>query len=182
MDARTQSWIDQQDALLVEKVRSHGWSIEYVIGDACACSEEPCSCPDLPDCSNPDCDCVEIEGPAFAYTIGLFGFRHPELLVFGLPPSTTARVLNTIGDRIRDGESLVPGHMVRIEAWDRRIVPETVPNPGEILVGANRYYDRPPEASVPALQLTYEDAAGRFPWDDGWASPHLQPRPGDFSA
>jgi hypothetical protein len=125
---------------------------------------------------------VEVAGPAFAYTIGLFGLRHPELLVFGLPTSTTAHVLNSVGDRIAAGDSLVPGQMIELEGWDRRIVAEAVPNPGDILLGANRYYDRPSHASVPALQLTYQDAAGRFPWDEGWASPHLQPRPGDFAA
>jgi hypothetical protein len=182
MDARTQAWVDQQDAHVVDKVRSHGWSIEYVIGDACACAEDPCTCPELPACSNPSCDCVDVEGPAFAYTVGLFGLRHPELLIFGLAPSTTAGVLNAVGEGVRDGDSLIPGQMIEVEGWDRRIVPETVPNPGEILLGANRFYDRPAHASVPALQLTYEDAAGRFPWDEGWASDHLQPRPGTFEA
>ena len=42
---------------------------------------------------------------------------------------------------------------------------------------------RPSEVSVPVLQLTYDDKAGRFPWDVGYANaPELQPRPGTFQA
>ena len=182
MDARTQAWLDQQDARLVDTVRRRRWSIEYVIGDCCDCTQAGCTCPETPTCSNPACDCVAVDGPAFAYTIGLFGLRHPELLVFGLSPSRTSQVVNTIGDRIAAGDSLVPGRLVRVEGWDRSIVPEPVPNPGRILLGANRYYDRPRHAPVPALQLTWADAEGRFPWDEGWASAHLQPRPGAFEA
>jgi Domain of unknown function (DUF4262) len=37
------------------------------------------------------------------------------------------------------------------------------------VLGANRFYQRPAEFSVPAYQLTWADAAGRFPWDTGWA-------------
>ena len=40
-----------------------------------------------------------------------------------------------------------------------------MPNPGEIVLGANRHYDRPPFMSVPVLQLSYDDRSGRFPWE-----------------
>ena len=62
------------------------------------------------------------------------------------------------------------------------MVPEVLPNPGEILFTANRFYQRPEEASVPALQLSYDDKAGRFPWEEGYAAPEMQPRPGTWSA
>jgi hypothetical protein len=35
---------------------------------------------------------------------------------------------------------------------------------------------------VAAFQLSYDDEEGRFPWDDGYATPELQPRPGTFTA
>ncbi len=72
--------------------------------------------------------------------------------------------------------------VVEFEDWPHRVVPETVPNPGEIVFGANSFYDRPPAASVPVLQLTYDDTGGRFPWDEGHLPPDLQPRPGSFQA
>lgn len=123
-----------------------------------------------------------IEQPPFAYTIGLFGLGHPELLVFGLPPETAAAVLNDLGERILAGESLLPGQTVESDQWVHRIVPEPVPNPGEIVLGANRYYDPSAEASVPVLQLSYDDTRGRFPWDPDYVAPEMQPRPGTFAA
>ena len=67
MDVRTQAWIDQEDARLAATVRRHGWMIRYIGGD---------------ECSRPGCDCPKSDGPPFAYTVGLFGLAHPELLIF----------------------------------------------------------------------------------------------------
>ena len=57
-----------------------------------------------------------------------------------------------------------------------------ISNPGDILLQANSFYHRPAEHSGPALQLTYDDRAGRFPWEQDYDSPGLQPRPGSFTA
>ena len=170
MNARIQAWLDQEDARITSVIRRHGWAIEY-IGGGC--------------CSAPGCDGGGDgdDGPPFAYTVGLFGLGHPELLAFGLDPETTARLFNTVGDRIRDDDTLIPGHMITFGAeWDHRVVPETVPNPGEIVFSANRFYQRPAEFSVPVLQLSYDDLRGRFPWDDDFTDAELQPRPGTFRA
>jgi hypothetical protein len=72
--------------------------------------------------------------------------------------------------------------LITSEDWQRRIIAEQVPNPGEIVFAANRHYWRPPEHSVPVLQLSYDDEAGRFPWERGHAEPTTQPRPGTFRA
>jgi hypothetical protein len=162
-----QAWIDQQDAMLADTIRRHGWSIQYVGGDTC---------------SRPGCTCGPTDQPPFAYTVGLFGLGHPELLIVGVDPEAAVLVLNTLGNRVRGGEALLCGFPVTIDGWDHVIVPEPVPNPGEILLWANSFYDHPAGYSVPALQLTYDDDAGRFPWDDGFADAHLQPRPGTFTA
>lgn len=167
MDAATQAWLDQEDARLAEVIRRHGWFIQYVGGGLCA---------------RPGCDCAGDEGPAFGYTVGLFGLSHAELLILGTEPGTTAGVLNYLGERVRAGADLVPGEMITFEQWPHRIVPEVVPNPGDIVFSANRFYQRPDEASVPVLQFTYDDLSGRFPWEDGYSAPHLQPRPGTFTA
>ena len=109
-------------------------------------------------CSAPRCDCMKTGDPAFAY------------------------VLNNLGDRIRAGEDVMPGQLITFREWPHRIIAEESPNPGEIVYAANRYYQRPPDDSVPVLQLTYDDREGRFPWDSGYAAPQLQPRPGEFRA
>lgn len=167
MNIDIQAWIDQDDARLAETIRRHGWSIEYIGG---------CSC------NVPGCDPAESTDPAFAYTVGLFGLAHPELLIFDVSPYTAAYVLNSLSERVRGGEALVPGHLIKLDDWPQRIIPEAVPNPGEIAFGSNRYYGRPDEASVPLLQLSYADDRGLFPWEEGHSSPEVQPRPGTFRA
>ncbi|MEA1902540.1 MAG: DUF4262 domain-containing protein [Actinomycetota bacterium] len=168
MNARTQAWLDQEDARLKAIIREHGWFIQYVGGG---------------DCSAPWCDGGHDDGPTFGYTTGLFGLGHPELLVFGLDMHTTSGLLNTVGERIKGGDTLIPGIELTFDEWPgHEVIPEEVPNPGEIVFTANRFYQRPDEASVPVLQLTYTDKNGLFPWDEGYPHPELQPRPGTFRA
>lgn len=165
-----QAWLDQDDMHIATIIRRHGWFIEYVRGDA--------------GCRRPDCNggAGHDEWPPFAYTVGLFGLAHPELLIFGVPPNTAAGVLNDLGNRVRDGANLVAGELITFKDWPHRIIAEHVPNPGEIVFSANRHYQRPDAVSVPVLQLSYDDTAGRFPWDEGYAAPEMQPRPGTFKA
>ena len=92
------------------------------------------------------------------------------------------QVLNDLGERVRAGEALLPGQLVMFDDWPHRITPEPVPNPGDIVFSANDFYRRPDKHSVPVLQLTYDDTEGRFPRDDGYAAPEMQPRPGTFNA
>jgi hypothetical protein len=162
-----QAWLDQEGARIADGIRRFGWTGFFVGGDTCG----------RPGCTSPPDD-----RPPFASTIGLFGIGHPELLIVGVDPPTASVVLGDLAGRVRNGEALVAGFPVTVETWPRPIVPEPVPNPGEIVLWANGFYRRPPEHSVPVLQLTYADAAGRFPWDDGYDLPHLQPRPGEFTA
>jgi hypothetical protein len=163
------AWLDQDDANITSIIRRHGWYIQYVGGD--------CNCP--------GCNGSAPSGPfqpPFAYTIGLFGLGHPELLIFGLEPGSTSGVLNNLGGRIRAGTELMPGEIITFEEWPHRIIAERVPNPGQIAFAANRFYHRPAEASVPVLQLSYDDPAGRFPWEPDYVAPEMQPRPGTFRA
>lgn len=167
MDPGTRAWLDQQMAREVEVIRRHGWQIHYIGGGSC---------------SRPGCDGGDDDGPSFAYTVGLFGLAHPELLIFGVPPEIAGGVLNNLGERVRDGEALLPGRLITFEEWSHRIIPEVVPNPGDIVFRANEFYARPDEHSVPVLQLSYDDREGRFPWEDDYAAPEMQPRPGTFTA
>jgi hypothetical protein len=92
-------------------------------------------------------------------------------------------LLNEVGRRVKNGGDLVPGELLSFGDWPHRITVEEVPNPGEILFSANRHYQRPDEASVPAFQLTYDDVERRFPWDDGYSNAAwIQPRPGTWHA
>ena len=95
--------------------------------------------------------------------LGYSDWPTPELLIFGVPPGTAAGILNALGERIVDGEALLPGQLVSLDEWPHRIIPEEVPNPGEIVFGANRFYKRRARHSVPVLQLSYDDVRGQVP-------------------
>lgn len=163
------AWLDQEDASVAATVRRHGTHITYV-GGVCSC----------PYCTTEGP--AEGDGPTFGYTTGLFGMGYPELLIFGLDAATTATVLNELRDRVREGADLVPGEIITFEQWTRRIVPERVPNPGEIVFTANRFYRRSARRSVPVLQLSYDDEDGHFPWEPSCSAAECQPRPGTFRA
>jgi hypothetical protein len=168
MDAQIRAWLDQDDARIKSVIRRHGWAIEYIGSGACC----------FPGCDGGEGD----DGPPFAYTVGLFGLGHPELLVFGLDPDLAGNLLNDLGERVRMDETLIPGRLLEFDGWSHKVIPEEVPNPGEIVFSANRFYERPSEFSVPVLQLSYDDRRGRFPWDPDSAAPEMQPRPGTFRA
>jgi hypothetical protein len=158
-NSQIQAWLDQEDQHIAQTIRKHGQFIQLVMGD-------------------PD-----ERLASFAYTVGLFGLGHPELVVLSVDGGTACGLLNHLGDRIRAGENLVPGSLLSFEDWPHRVVVEELPNPGHIVFSANRHYQRPDEASVPAYQLTYDDLQGRFPWDPGYSNEaYLQPRPGTWHA
>ena len=108
---------------------------------------------------------------------------HPELVVLGVDPHTATCLLNDVGNLVRNGRDLVPGELLAFDDWPHRVTVEVVPNQAEILFAANRFAQRPDEASVPAYQLTYDDLGGRFPWEPGYANEEwIQPRPGTYRA
>ena len=132
-DPQTIAWLDQEDAHLAQVIRAHRWSVQYV-----GAGDEP-------------------DEPPFGYTVGLFGLGHPELVVVGLGPQTT----HSVAQPGRGHRRRRPGPRRRASCspwpdWaDIRLVVEELPNPGEVVLAANRFYERPAEYSVPALQLTW---------------------------
>lgn len=153
------AWLDQDRSHTALMIREHGVYLTYVGGDS------------------------DAHQTSFAYTVGLHGIGHPELLVLGVGSGTASGLLNDVAARVRAGRDLVPGEILDFAAWPHRVLIEEVPNPGDILFAANHFYERPDVASVPAFQLTYDDRGGRFPTDDGYDIPTwIQPRPGTFSA
>ena len=104
--------------------------------------------------------------PGFAYTVGLEAtYRHPELIVFGLPYEVAQQVLNDLAARIkddgfapRDGDSddkTIRGHRVFFRA-----VPSALSQ--KHLRVANVLAN-----NVSALQIIWPDPFGKFPWEEG---------------
>ncbi len=110
------------------------------------------------------------EEPPFAYTVGLYGLGHPELIVFGLDVESAAGTLNWFFARIRDGGGLTPGEIVSPPGSGTRFLVEARPGAGRALFAANRYYHRSRRNPVRAFQLTW-DADGAFPGEPGYPYP-----------
>ncbi len=158
-DPQTIAWLDQEDAHLAQVIRTHRFAVQYV-----GAGDEP-------------------DEPPFGYTVGLFGLGHPELVVVGVGHDIAHDMLDRIARTVLGGRNLVPGEVFHDDAGKAVLTVEALPNPGEIVFSANRFYERPDEFSVPAFQLTWPDADGAFPWDPGYAyPPEVQPRPGRWRA
>jgi hypothetical protein len=158
-DPQLTAWLDQEDAHLAQTIRTHRWAVQYVGGGEAG------------------------DEPAFGYTVGLFGMGHPELVVVGLGYDLAGDMLNTVGAMVRDGDQLVPGQILEDDDGTPVITVEELPNPGDVLFAANRFYGRPDEFSVPAFQLIWALDGGIFPWDQGYPhDPDCQPLPGTWRA
>jgi hypothetical protein len=129
---------DEHDRKLLADVERHGW---HVIG-----VEE------------------DQEGPGFAYSIGLFrSFRHPELIVFGLPVRVMHSIINAAGEQIRSGErfehldesgDVLDGYNVAFRTVERRHYPD--------YFGYARWFYQGDDFL--ALQCVWPDARHRYPW------------------
>jgi hypothetical protein len=102
-----QAWLDQEDQHVAQTIRKHGQFIQLVGGDPS----------DVP--------------PSFAYTVGLFGLGHPELVLLSAGHATCA-LLNDLGARIRAGDNLIVGSLRGRFPWDPGYAsdPGLQPRPG----------------------------------------------------
>ena len=108
---------------------------------------------------------VEHDSRPFAYTVGLSNRGLPELLITGLNPEVSTRVLNSIAHRMADdGAFLVPA--MHIDYEDRFLIEVVeLDHPGVHLKFAVEICG----ADLRALQLVWADNWGRFPWDANWS-------------
>lgn len=118
---------------------------------------------------------------AFAYTVGLHGLGHPELLIAALTPDASKAVLNQLGRLVRDGRKLQPGDEfggVIAAGYTLTICgPLTADGLARYPLGvaAALYGEQPP-----ALQVVWPDAEHRYPWDAAYrelTQPLLAPPP-----
>ncbi len=144
-EAALTAYEDQRLRAITDSIRRCGVAVTHVSprADACAC------CARLGPLAQAD------DSTQFAYTTGLFGIGHPELLVFGLEPGPALAVLQAMSWRVRRSRDLMPGESVSVREPRLRLLVEWLPDPGSMLLEANWFYARPREHSVPGLQLTW---------------------------
>ncbi|WP_141280373.1 DUF4262 domain-containing protein [Pseudonocardia hydrocarbonoxydans] len=126
--------VDQYDAWQRETIRRHGWALQAVLGGQ--------------------------ESPPFVHTIGLYGFGHPELILFATSQATAATVLNDLGELVRAGRILEPGERVALPSGEVHLL--AFPEAGHWLHAALDLYGGP----VPALLVVPADDLTETPGED----------------
>lgn len=107
-------------------------------------------------------------GPAHAFSIGLVeSHDHPEIVVTGPDLDVLHRLVNAVGEEVRDGRRFEPGHeyagiVADLRCHFRAVHPTNYP---DFLGYAGWYYRG---AFFPALQCVWPDPSGRYPWDPGF--------------
>jgi hypothetical protein len=115
------------------------------------------------------------EGPAFAYSIGLFkNFGHPEIIIFGLDVTLMHRMINLIGEQVRQHRQFADGDAASgiLEGHDVRFQNVASRHYHEHFGYARWFYNGD---GFPVLQCLWPDKKGRFPTDPGFARA-LRPR------
>jgi hypothetical protein len=130
--------IDQYDAWQRATIRRYGWALQAVLGDE--------------------------ESPPFIYTVGLTGFRHPELILFATTQATGAAVLNELGELVRAGRSL--GSLERVELSTGAVHLLAFPESEHWLFAANDLYRTAGGRPVPALLVVPDGELADVPGED----------------
>ncbi|MGL4462213.1 MAG: DUF4262 domain-containing protein [Planctomycetia bacterium] len=115
------------------------------------------------------------EGPGFAFSIGLHhSYRHPELIVVGLPWETSYALVNNAGAMIKTGARFDAGgtNGDLLDGFTTAFIEIARRHYQDYLGSAEWYYGG---AEFPAVQIVWPDRRGFFPWD-AEASPEFRRR------
>ena len=134
---------DDHDRAMLGHIREQGWGAMHIPADE--------------------------EGPGFGFTVGLYHtWKHPEILVMGLPLETAHELLTVAADRVRRGhryqegqnsDDFLVGYPCRLH-----LIPSGC---YQAYLGYALWLYSGPD--FPALQLLWPDREGRFPEDSGYA-------------
>lgn len=129
---------DDFDRRLFENVREVGWQVNLIEADD--------------------------EGPAFAYSVGLFhSFGRPEVVVFGQAPEVMHGMVNRVGEHFREGGTYSDWEQATGVLDDFAVMFREVQKKYyQEYLGYARWFNRGDH--FPTLQCVWPDTAGRFPW------------------
>lgn len=138
MPKRITPEMDLLDQSVIQHIEEHGWHVMYV---------------------------HETDGlPGWSYSIGLYdSFRHPEIIIFGLPSDVMNRAINNLGEEIRSGKMYDTGFEYE-EPFDGLKCVFHLANKSwyPIFVGrATSFYEG---EDFPILQCIWPDKEKNYPW------------------
>ncbi len=158
-------YLDEELFHMAHRVARHGFTTMSVNSGACPV---------------PGCDCAEVPGPTWTYSIGMLEHDHPEIVVVGESPERAYELIDRAYEGHHLGRSLPFGRGDRAISSNGTITTVPVPDrcwvESDLMAFWHNYYragnwprlDRVDNAVV---QIVVADAAGRFPWDDTYAAP-----------
>jgi len=112
--------------------------------------------------------CVADAPIPFAYTVGLTNYNHPELVMSGLPYQTMGVILNSIGEKIKNGEKYSNDQTVTGflgGGYELRFRKISTKKSWEYVAQAKNYF-KPKRIS--ALQVLWPDKNHVFPTEKGY--------------
>ena len=143
LDPAKRKGLQPGDAEFLEIIATHGWHVMYVAPRAE---------------SNDD----EIW---WAYSTGLyFGYKHPEIAVFGLDYENSVNVINLAGDMAKKGKRIKPNREYSDFFEGRKCIFHPVdPSHYREYFGSSLWFYE--GDFFPALQCFWSDEKGFYPWD-----------------
>ena len=116
---------------------------------------------------------VQSEGgePGYAFSLGFYAnYNHPEIIVFGLPPSTAQQLLNINAIAVAGAKSkyetykpydnIAQGMRIAFVPVAKRHYPT--------YLGYAGWFYKSIGADFPVLQMVWPDKQGRLPWEAGY--------------
>jgi hypothetical protein len=115
--------------------------------------------------------------PGWAFSVGLFRtYRHPEIVVFGLPVELAHRVINGIGADIKAGKAFASGQEYAEFLEGVRCMFRSVDTTWYLpFLGYARWYYQGND--FPVLQCIWPDKQQRYPWQPGFKKAWLGKQP-----
>ncbi len=106
--------------------------------------------------------------PDYCFTIGLeYSYKHPEIILIGLPISTTKSIINNLGSKIRTGQRFIDDHQCINISSQKLMMKKMHPSHYRDYLGYFLWFYDSIKTPPDVMQLVWSDECGKFPWDEG---------------
>jgi len=107
--------------------------------------------------------------PSFAYTIGLFkNYNHPEIIIFGLNIELMGRLLNEVGNVIKNGNSITlnKNYSDYLNDYPIQFLKVKREHYPDYLGYCGWFYKN--SFDFPTYQMVWPDKKGLYPWEENF--------------